>query len=165
MYVMQYAIPGPDRPPDPVPPRAVASLNTHDAPPFKGFWDALDVDDQLDLGLVDGARAEGSRHYRWALRWGLAQTMASLGLLDGAPDDPRAVLSAALTSLGQGPAALVLVNLEDLWLEHRPQNVPGTWLERPNWRRPARYDRETFARMGEVLDVLRRVDAARRRAP
>jgi 4-alpha-glucanotransferase len=31
----------------------------------------------------------------------------------------------------------VLVTLEDLWLEDRPQNVPGTSTERPNWRRRA----------------------------
>jgi 4-alpha-glucanotransferase len=33
---------------------------------------------------------------------------------------------------------MVLVNMEDLWLEARPQNVPGTSSERPNWRRKAR---------------------------
>jgi 4-alpha-glucanotransferase len=30
---------------------------------------------------------------------------------------------------------MVLVNLEDLLLERRPQNVPGTGAEKQNWRR------------------------------
>ena len=63
------------------------------------------------------------------------------------------------------PAALVLVNLEDLWLEAQPQNVPGTWRERPNWQRKARYDRETLSRLPDVLAVLRRVDRLRRVPP
>ena len=34
-------------------------------------------------------------------------------------------------------AAFVLINAEDAWLETNPQNVPGTWKERPNWLRKA----------------------------
>ena len=33
--------------------------------------------------------------------------------------------------LGASPTRVVIVNLEDLWLETRPQNVPGTWEEPP----------------------------------
>jgi 4-alpha-glucanotransferase len=42
---------------------------------------------------------------------------------------------------------MVLVNLEDLWLEARPHNVPGTHLERPNWRR----------KMAHCLDEIRQM--------
>jgi 4-alpha-glucanotransferase len=48
----------------------------------------------------------------------------------------RAVLRAWLASLASGPAELVLVTLEDLWLEPDPQNVPGTTDEQHrNWSR------------------------------
>jgi 4-alpha-glucanotransferase len=40
----------------------------------------------------------------------------------------------------------VLINLEDLWLEKRPQNVPGTSTERPNWRRKAKLTLEQLFR-------------------
>ncbi len=33
---------------------------------------------------------------------------------------------------------LVLVNLEDLFLETEPQNLPGTGAEQPNWSRRVR---------------------------
>ena len=44
----------------------------------------------------------------------------------------------------------VLVNLEDLLGEERPQNVPGTYRERPNWLRKAT----------ETLDQLKALKAA-----
>ena len=39
----------------PVPPNVVASLNTHDMPPFQAWLDALDITDRFDLGLVKKA--------------------------------------------------------------------------------------------------------------
>jgi 4-alpha-glucanotransferase len=57
----------------------------------------------------------------------------------------------------------VLVNLEDLWLERRPQNVPGTTDEYPNWRRRARYPFERFRQMRSVTGTLKRIDGLRRR--
>jgi 4-alpha-glucanotransferase len=52
---------------------------------------------------------------------------------------PAKSLKQAATSLlrvqARSDAAMTLVNLEDLWGEKRPQNVPGTLDEYPNWRR------------------------------
>ncbi|HET6398601.1 MAG TPA: 4-alpha-glucanotransferase, partial [Candidatus Thermoplasmatota archaeon] len=48
-----------------------------------------------------------------------------------------AVLRGCLSHLAQGPSPLLVLNLEDLWLDPRPQNQPGTWIEKPNWRRKA----------------------------
>ncbi|MFU8830503.1 MAG: 4-alpha-glucanotransferase, partial [Phycisphaerales bacterium] len=36
--------------------------------------------------------------------------------------------------IAQSDAELALVNVEDLWGETRPQNVPGTSNQYPNWR-------------------------------
>ena len=58
---------------------------------------------------------------------------------------------------------MMLVNLEDLWLEERPQNVPGTTDEYPNWRRPARYPFERFRQMPRVTGTLKRVDELRKK--
>ena len=64
--------------------------------------------------------------------------------------------------LAASPARMVLINLEDLWGETEPQNVPGTHDERPNWRRKARYTFEELSAQPEVVDVLRRVDEIRK---
>ena len=51
------------------------------------------------------------------------------------------------------------MNLEDLWLETRPQNVPGTGPELPNWKRKAAIPCDEFTRLPDVLTVLQAVAA------
>ena len=60
------------------------------------------------------------------------------------PADPAAVLDAWLCFLAENDEEFLLINLEDLWLEPGPQNVPGTWHERPNWQRKARLSLEAL---------------------
>jgi 4-alpha-glucanotransferase len=69
--------------------------------------------------------------------------------------NPSEILRACLSWLRVSPAQLVLVNLEDLWEEKEPQNVPGTSTERPNWRRKARLSIEEILRNAEFRNVLR----------
>jgi 4-alpha-glucanotransferase len=52
--------------------------------------------------------------------------------------EPGLVRQRLLERLAASQARYVLVTLEDLWLEDRPQNVPGTSSQRPNWQRRAR---------------------------
>jgi 4-alpha-glucanotransferase len=75
----------------------------------------------------------------------------------------RAVLRKLLEWLAASPARMVLINLEDLWGETAPQNVPGTHTERPNWRRKARLSFEEFSQSPEVVEPLRKVDELRRK--
>ena len=75
----------------------------------------------------------------------------------------RAVFQASLDFLSSSSAHFVQVNLEDLWLEAAPQNVPGTGHERPNWRRKAVYTFEQFSKMPGVLKALGKVNKYRHR--
>jgi 4-alpha-glucanotransferase len=63
--------------------------------------------------------------------------------------------------LSASPAEVVLVNLEDLWLEPRPQNVPGTYRERPNWRRKARFSVEEITGDPKLAAALRELSGIR----
>ena len=54
------------------------------------------------------------------------------------------------------------MNLEDLWLETEPQNVPGTWQERPNWQRKARLSLEEIRTNPEFASLLRTIGDKRR---
>ena len=83
---------------------------------------------------------------------------------DAAGPAPEAVAAAALESLAASRAPLVVVNLEDLWGEREPQNVPGPQHDRPNWRRRAALSLEEIAADPRVASALARVDGARRRA-
>ena len=73
-------------------------------------------------------------------------------------------MQAWLSYLANGRTSLLLANLEDLWLEPLPQNVPGTWEERPNWKRKARYSLEQIREMSTVRESLNAIDEIRRRA-
>lgn len=162
MYVLQYeATPAETPPVHAVVPDSVASLNTHDMPPFRGFWEGADIGDRLELGLIDDAGAREERRARAALCEKLASFLTAQGWLAGPADEP-AVLHAALAYLGAGDDWLTLAGLADLWGEDRPQNVPGTGEERPNWRRRARLSLEEMKRDPAVGGILRTIDRIRR---
>ena len=136
---------------------AVASLNTHDTPTFSGFWHGRDIQDRLDLGLISEGEVAGHQHERAQRCQALIAYLKSRGWLDDASSGPDAVLRAWLFHLANSDASLVLVNLEDLWLEPLPQNVPGTWEERPNWQRKARFSLEQLSQMDSVTKTLRSI--------
>jgi 4-alpha-glucanotransferase len=73
------------------------------------------------------------------------------------------VLRGWLAFLAGQPAEFLLINLEDLWLEPAPQNVPGTWQERPNWQRKARYSIEDMRRQAFLHDLLKTIGDIRAR--
>src|SRR5439155_19895146 len=116
------------------------------------------------------AEARGERAAREALRSALLGFLRRQGWLGvgeaarpSAPETEAAVLRACLAHLAAGPAQMVVVALEDLWLEPRPQNVPGTTEQYPNWRRPARFSFESFRGRPQVTGTLREIDRLRRR--
>jgi 4-alpha-glucanotransferase len=162
MYVLQYELapgaPGLARTP---PAATVASLNTHDMPTFTAFWEGLDIADRQALGQLDEAQARAEYERLAELR---RQLLELVGQREGgaAPADAQHVVRTLLEHLAASPARLLLVNLEDLWVETRPQNVPGTSGERPNWRRKARLSLEEFSTDPEMVATLRRIDALRR---
>ena len=165
MYVVQYELaPGGGLQREP-PPASVASLNTHDMPTFRGSWEGRDVDDLQALGLFDERQAAEERQRRGAQRQQLAGAAAAHwpGAWDGRSDPLPLVLRDRLEHLAASPARMVLVNLEDLWYETEPQNVPGTREDqRPNWRRKARLSFEDMTRRPEVAAALERIDQLRR---
>jgi len=148
MYVVQYEIMSDSHKPKlrSVPAKSVASLNTHDMPPFQAFLEGLDIDDRVDLGLLDERTATKERTQRLVMRRKLGS------------------LRSVIQFLAKSMADIVLVNLEDLWQETLPQNVPATNKERPNWRRRMRPSTEQIRRMAAVAGVLSDVLAHRSRS-
>jgi 4-alpha-glucanotransferase len=107
-----------------VPPaRSVASLNTHDMRTFAAFWDATPSRTRRRLADVAGCQST---------------------------TDPSGMAAALYGWLASSPAGAVLVNPDDLWGEREPQNVPGTSVERPNWRRRLRYSVEQLESLAAV---------------
>jgi 4-alpha-glucanotransferase len=131
-------------------------------PTFAGFWRGEDIRDRVELGLLDPTRRDHEHDRRRHRRDALVGELRSRGHLSDKSTGARAVLSGSLDFLAESPARTVLVNLEDLWLERRPQNVPGTTIERPNWRRKTSPAMETFTGMPRVRRLLKSVDRHRR---
>jgi 4-alpha-glucanotransferase len=141
----------------------VASLNTHDLPPFTAWWSGHDIDERESLNLVETQRAQDERAARasekeTALRFLVDQRLLSTGEAGSV----EAVRDALLRFLGQSDARLVLANLEDLWGGTDYQNLPGTTEEHPNWRRRAKLGLERITTSPEVVAALAGLDAARR---
>jgi 4-alpha-glucanotransferase len=164
-YVLQMELAEhPDRPP-PVPPRdALAALNTHDMPPFAGYWKGTDLDTRLAQGWLDPGQLEAERGSRRRQRELLIAALRAAQCLPNSTPSPtvRTVFRACLEYLAASPARMVVVNVEDLWLEDEPQNVPGTTTQYHNWSRTARYRLEEMAELPSIGRALRAVDATRR---
>lgn len=161
LHVLQFEASAETEPPvSPPPAAAVASLNTHDMPTFAGFWWGSDIDDQLDLGLIDEAAHDAALQQRAVLRDRLSHTVGA-----GAEIDPGLARQRLLERLAESAARYVLINLEDLWLEERPQNVPGTSHERPNWRRRARRTLTEIMADASMARMLRAIGERRRNTP
>ncbi len=136
---------------------AVASLNTHDMPTFAGFWRADDVDVMTEIGLLDQAAAEAAKQDRAHMRRAAAESLGE----ESGEIEPRRVMRSITGRLAASDAQIVLVTLEDLWLEPAPQNVPGTGAERPNWRRKMSRTVEQITGSHELAGMLREVNIRR----
>jgi len=156
MYVVQYELQPESQGLREPAPRSVASLNTHDMPTFEAFWQARDVDELHSLGFFTPDEVIREKERRQAIRPSLEAAL-------GRTASNQEILQHCLDRLAASPSRLVLVNLEDLWHETEPQNVPGTHEERPNWRRKARFSFEEFSTRADVVEPLKRVDELRRR--
>lgn len=161
-YVAQFEITPDPRPPLRLPVKnSLASLNTHDTPTFSGFWEALDIDDRAALGLLEVSEAQIERENRAQSKDALAAYLVETHRLASGACDPAAVLRGCLSQLASSPARVVNVNLEDLWGERSPQNVPGTTTERPNWLRKAKFSLDNFCQNEAILDTLREINKQR----
>jgi 4-alpha-glucanotransferase len=120
---------------DHVPSAAMVGMNTHDMPTFAAFWD----EDPRREALAAALERRGHE------------------VADG-----PAALDACLLELARSDAEAVLVNLEDMWWEREPQNMPGTGGEQPNWRRLARHGVDELDEVPGLARRLRRVADARR---
>jgi 4-alpha-glucanotransferase len=114
----------------------LATVGTHDMPPAAAFLTGEQVAIRAKLGLLTRPEAEERAAAEAdAARW-LAM-LAREGLLSRqarpSPEEFTVALHAYLT---RTPAVLIGVSLADAAGERRPQNMPGTVDEYPNWRIP-----------------------------
>lgn len=143
----------------PPPRESLAALNTHDMAPFAAFWTGADIDERERSGAVGPDQARSERAGREPVLGAMAAFLRERGEL-GTDPSTADVTAAAYAFLASSEARAVIVNLEDLWGELRPQNTPGTATG--NWRRRAAKTLEELTRAPEIEAVLRTVQDRRR---
>jgi 4-alpha-glucanotransferase len=162
MYVGQFENSNESWPPvSSVAEGVVASLNTHDTPTAVAFWRGLDIDLRREMGLLNEAEWNLEKEQRRELVLRLQEFLGSGGGPASQPAELNSIVQ-WLEYLARSDARYVLVNLEDLWLEEKPQNVPGTGPERPNWRRKSRCSLEEIIGDYTINDILRGIDSCRK---
>ncbi|MER6284024.1 4-alpha-glucanotransferase [Streptomyces sviceus] len=146
----------------------LATATTHDLPPTASRLTGEHVELRDGLGLLtrplDEERAEAAADTgEWL------ELLARLGLLHGTgggadPSSEEAQIQAVHRYLLNTPARMVGVWLPDTVGDRRPQNLPGTWDQYPNWRLPIAdgegrpmtlEDLAGSARLHALVEVLR----------
>jgi 4-alpha-glucanotransferase len=144
-----------------VPSQSIAGLNTHDMFPFASFWQETDIAERLNIKLIDADRAQKELEQRRTIKAAILSILKYKGMDNDIEQDAKATLEAILKLLASSPAFGLLINLEDLWLETCPQNIPGT--QRPqNWTRKTRFLLDKFSRVPEVIDFLKQINLERK---
>ena len=161
MCVIEYAAAPRRVPVSPPPSGAVASVNTHDLPPFAAYWQGLDIPQRERFGLLPPEAAAQEARTRQRVRERLMAWLRSTRVLPHGALELPAIFDAVVTVLARSRSELVLINLEDLWLETRSQNVPGTGPEARNWSRKTRYGLEALEGLPAVRNTLERLQTGR----
>jgi 4-alpha-glucanotransferase len=114
----------------------LATVGTHDMPPAAAFLTGEQVTIRAKLGLLTQPEAEE----RAAAHAEMDRWLAMLAREDLLPrrdrPSPEEFTVALYGYLTRTPAVLIGVSLADAAGERRPQNIPGTVDEYPNWRIP-----------------------------
>lgn len=115
----------------------LATATTHDLPPTASRLTGDHVELRDRLGLLTGALAD-ERAAAAAETGEWLALFARLGLLRGSGSavSEEAEIQAVHRFLLRTPARMIGVWLPDAVGDRRPQNLPGTWDQYPNWRLP-----------------------------
>ncbi|MGK5629115.1 4-alpha-glucanotransferase [Streptomyces sp. URMC 123] len=113
----------------------LATATTHDLPSTAARLTGEHVELRHRLGLLTRPlmleqAADAVEVAEWL---GL---LGRLGLLPEGVEDEEGTIKAVYRFLARTPALMIGVWLPDAVGDRRPQNLPGTWDEYPNWRLP-----------------------------
>ncbi len=159
------------------PQNALASINTHDLPTLAGFWPGRDIDTRREIGQIDKEQEKRFRDERTHSKAKVIEKLVQEGFLPAheaheaweSPFPTEHLHSAVLSFLFHTPSSLVMINQEDVLLDPRQQNIPGTTLEHPNWVTKMRFTVEELVTDPEAVrlskkfrDLVTTADRSRR---
>lgn len=124
---------------DPVATQALSCFATHDTPTVKGYETGRDIDWWEKLDWIDAQAADVMRHDR----------RVEVDAFRGDSDFQDRVHG----HLAHSNATLVTVQLDDVFGVVEAQNLPGTIVQHPNWRRKYDVDLCKFSLDGRLTAV------------
>ena len=147
------------------PSRALVAWSTHDLPTFTGWWQEEDIRTRAALNLLDADGLRRECEERAAARRALVEALAREGLVDGSMsaqgNATEPLREAVHAYAARTPAAVMMVQLEDVFGIVEQANLPGTIDQHPNWRRKLLLPVEAWSRDARFRGVTRVLAAAR----
>jgi len=152
------------------PAQALAAVTTHDLPTLAGYWQGHDLEMREALGLFANAEQRDAQLIARARdRAALLLALERERLLPaGANVNPISIPTmtpefalALHTYLARSPAAIVIVQFEDVLGMLEQANLPGTIGQYPNWRRKLPLALELWDEDARLLDLASTLAALR----
>lgn len=131
----------------------LVALTSHDTPAFAAWWNGNDIEDLFDLGVFDQERAHDERERRMN---DIQELQDRFGT-----DGPVETRDALMVWMAGTSASVALFSLDDLLMEERRQNIPGTDWERPNWRIRYACTLDEIADDAETMSLLEHLSSIR----
>ena len=151
--------------PSTYPRRALVAWATHDLPTLAGWWSGHDLETRARLGLLGGDALDSERRQRGEARAALVEALQREGLVPAAtPSDApfdEALALAVQVYAARAPAAVMVVQMEDVLGVVDQANVPGTIDQHPNWRRKLPVPLDAWPRDERMRHVARALAGVR----
>jgi (1->4)-alpha-D-glucan 1-alpha-D-glucosylmutase len=153
------------KPPGAYPRRALVAWSTHDLPTFAGWWREEDLRTRAGVGMLGGDALGAESEDRRLARIALVAALRREGLV-GEGANPEGPLTDELALAVQAfaartPAAVMVVQMEDVLNVPSQANLPGTVDEHPNWRRKLPLVLEAWPRDARLRRLTRTLTAIR----
>ncbi|CAM4187334.1 4-alpha-glucanotransferase [Pseudoalteromonas byunsanensis] len=136
--------------------QALLMVANHDVPPFIGWWQGDDLLLRVEYKLLEANQLENEQHKRENEKRKLLSWLFDAGVshLD-VHSDAVTIYESLMLSLSRSRAQMLCLQLDDLDEQTLPVNIPGTYLEYPNWRRRLSSNvSEIFKLKGDFITTL-----------
>lgn len=146
-------------------PHAFTTINNHDVPTLTSWWNATDLDLRNSLNILEeGVDFADVCKHRLFEKERLVALLRKEKLLpiawekrDIAEAADKELVHAILKLAARVKSIMYAIQLEDLLMMNDPVNVPGTFMEYPNWKRKLTVNIETMFRDNSVVDILKAI--------
>ncbi len=148
--------------------RCLIVSGTHDMPTYPAFWEGLDIDIKKKLKVINKEQHDSEKDERVRERRRFVDAFIAEGLLPEPPEGrdsltgdnmPDWFVPNTYAFLARTPSMLMLARPEDMVGQLDQVNVPGTYLNYPNWRFKLPVfieDMTSDAGIQKVIDVIAR---------